>query len=124
MLCWGLNLIAPAVWHGVHNRGYHRYASTPADLDRPFLRSERCTATRIYTRFFYPGSETRWNPIVYLHFVPYVAKHTLTAMLGRKLALACVAARARFSRVERTRILVELVLVGATQIVTPCAGIE
>jgi fatty acid desaturase len=115
-LCWGSNLIAPSVWHGVHNRAHHRHASTAGDPDRPFLVSERRAATRAYTLLFYPGSDCRWNPGIYFHFLPYVAKHTLAALLGPKLRLACVPGEARFSDSERKRILAELVLVAAIQV--------
>jgi fatty acid desaturase len=116
LVCWGLNLISPTVWHAVHNRSHHRHASTAEDPDRPFLLAERGPATRLYTLLFYPGAQgSRWNPLVYFHFLPYVAKHTLAALLGAGRPLACVPARANFSGSEQGRIVLELVLVGAIQ---------
>src|SRR5262245_1379763 len=77
---WALNLIPATVWKRVHNQSHHIHTNTPNDPDRRFLKYEESLLTRWYSQLFYPQRHTmRWNPLVAIHFVPYIMRNTVAA---------------------------------------------
>jgi fatty acid desaturase len=79
---WGLLLIAPTIWRRVHNQAHHVHFNTPSDPDRQFLHEEKGTATKWYTWLLYPNEEIfPWNPLVFVHFVFYITRNTIAALL-------------------------------------------
>lgn len=115
LVTWGPNLIAPTVWRVVHNGQHHAHANTLRDPDRRFARGEEGPGTRLYTRLFYPqGGRPRANPLLLLHFIPYVLKQTVGALLpGARLPL--IPARSAFSSSERARVALELAVIASLQ---------
>ncbi|HET6282189.1 MAG TPA: fatty acid desaturase [Polyangia bacterium] len=115
--CWGANFISPTVWSIVHNHSHHRHANTLRDPDRRFLRREASTSTAIYTALFYPHLQapTRWNPLVLLHFVPYVLKQTAAALLGAS-PFGLVPHRPDFSWRKRALVAAEVVVIAGMQL--------
>jgi fatty acid desaturase len=78
-LFWGLLFIPATVWRRVHNQTHHAHAGTVKDPDRAFMHSEEVPMTRWYTRIFYPNHRgLRWNPLVALHLIPYIARNVLS----------------------------------------------
>jgi fatty acid desaturase len=115
LVAWGPNLVAPTVWRKVHNESHHRHANTPKDPDRRFMTQEERAVTRLYTRLFYPArGGLRLNPLILLHFVPYVVKHTLGALLPRG-ELSLLPCRVRFAPRERLAVAVELLVIAIIQ---------
>ncbi len=116
LVCWGANFISPTVWAVVHNHSHHRHANTARDPDRRFLRPEARTITTVYTALFYPHAQapTRWNPLVFLHFVPYILKQTAAALFGSSLG-GLVPHPAEFSWKRRAAVAVELVFIAGLQ---------
>jgi fatty acid desaturase len=114
---WGLNFIAPTVWSVVHNQTHHRHVNTDADPDRRFMRAEKNVATTIYTSLFYPHREapTRWNPLILIHFIPYVLRNTF-ALLSGGSPTTLVPGRLALLRGQRQRISAELLGIAALQI--------
>ena len=115
LLVWGIVFIPATVWRRVHNQTHHVHASTPKDPDRPFLRSESSTVTRWYTRLFHPSREgNHWNPLVFLHLVPYVARNLLAAFTRSKPAV--VPCRPSYSARQRACIVLELGVIAGLQV--------
>jgi fatty acid desaturase len=113
---WSLLVIAPTIWRRVHNQAHHVHYNTAADPDRPFLEEEACHATRWYVRLLYPNSEVfPWNPLVFVHFVPYVVRNTLAALLPPRWKPPVVPNRANYAPGETGVILGELLLLAALQ---------
>lgn len=82
LLFWSLLLVSPTMWRRLHNQTHHVHYSTPQDPDRPFLVGEESPATRWYVWIFYPNAElVPWNPLVLVHFVCYIARNTIAALL-------------------------------------------
>ena len=108
LVCWGLNMIAPAVWFRVHNRTHHSTAGTLGDPDRRFSLQQQSVERRLYSDLFYPSRDAGFfNPLCLLHFIPYISKHTLNA-LGVHTSL--LPAPVPFSAPERRRVATELVV--------------
>jgi fatty acid desaturase len=113
---WGLLTIAPTVWRRVHNHAHHSHYNTAADPDRPFFAEEASPATRWYTRLLYPNDEVfPWNPLVFLHLVPYIARNTLAALLPARWKPVIVPRRAAYLDGEAAVILGELALIAVLQ---------
>lgn len=113
---WSLILMAPTVWRRVHNQSHHANYNTPADPDRPFVTSEAGVVTRWYTRLLYPNDEMiPGNPLVFAHFIPYVARNTLAALLPARWKPAFVPSRPAYDGRDTAVIAGELLLIVAVQ---------
>jgi fatty acid desaturase len=113
---WGLLMIAPTVWRRVHNQSHHVHYNTSADPDRRFLAEEACPATRWYVRLLYPNAEVfPWNPLVFVHFVPYVVRNTFAALLPARWKPAVVPNRPDYAPRETAVIVVELLALASLQ---------
>lgn len=116
LLFWGLVLIAPTVWRRVHNQSHHSSYNTPDDPDRQFLAEESSPATRWYTWLLYPNAEVfPWNPLVLVHFIPYIVRNTVAALLPARWKPAFVPRRADFQAGDAVRIAGELAVILALQ---------
>src|SRR5687768_10704119 len=115
LLFWGLNCIPPTVWRRVHNHSHHGHANTPIDPDRRFLAAEETPVCRWYTLLFYPQrGSSRFNPLVALHFVPYIVRNIIAAFWsGPKLAI--VPFVPSYTWRQRFAILFELTIIGSLQ---------
>jgi fatty acid desaturase len=73
-------------------------------------------SARVYTALFYPhGGRPRPNPLVLLHFLPYVLKQTLGALFPAGPVALLIPAPCPFSRGQRLRIAGELLLIAGFQ---------
>jgi fatty acid desaturase len=85
LLAWGLNWIPPTLWRRVHNQSHHGHANTVHDPDRQFLATEQTRSTRLYSLLFYPQKGTSpFNPLVALHFIPYILRNLAAAFVPLK----------------------------------------
>ena len=82
LLLFGVNMIPPSVWRRVHNQTHHVETNTRHDPDRAFCEEERSRATELYSRIFYPSiRQERFRLLVPFHFVPYITRNVLAALL-------------------------------------------
>src|SRR5262245_20724238 len=75
---WGVNLMPATLWQRIHNHSHHVYGNTIHDPDRYYLKSEMeppdGRVVRWYALLFLPHRHTPiWNPLVWLHFLTYIA---------------------------------------------------
>lgn len=113
---WSLLLMAPTIWRRVHNQAHHVHYNTPQDPDRPFVTHEACAATRWYTRLLYPNDEMiPGNPLVFVHFAPYVVRNTVAALLPARWKPAIVPSRPAYDGRDTAIILGELLLIAVVQ---------
>lgn len=116
LLFWSLLMIAPTIWRRVHNQSHHVHYNTPDDPDRRYFVEEASTATRWYVKLLYPNSEVfPWNPLVFVHFVPYVVRNTLAALLPPRWKPSVVPNRADYQPADTARIAAELAFLAAVQ---------
>jgi fatty acid desaturase len=110
------NLIPPTMWNRLHNDAHHGHANTVNDPDRPFIESERQTATRWYAALFYPAQES-WaaNGLVLAHFVSYIARNVVSVFYPRAAKPAIVTKKPAYRPFEQRVIAVELLLLAAGQ---------
>lgn len=115
-LLWGLNLISPTLWKRIHNQTHHHETNTLRDPDRQFLRSEHSLYTWAYNRLFYPSRDTlHGNPLPFFHFVTYILRHLITALLPGEKRLPVVTHKPAYSARHRWRILLDLFVMAALQ---------
>jgi len=113
----GLLLIAPTVWRRVHNHAHHSHYNTPNDPDRQFFSDETKATTRWYIRLFYPNEDAlTWNPLVLVHFIPYIIRNTITALSLPKYKLSIVPARANFRGGEVRVVVLEILIIISIQL--------
>ncbi len=116
ILLWGLNLIPPTVWHRVHNQTHHLETNTVSDPDRAFLESEQTSVTRTYTRIFYPNRQASLqHPFVLVHFVAYIARNVIAALLPGGAKPSVVPYKPAFSLRQRIATVVEIGILGLLQ---------
>lgn len=115
---WATIFVPVTVWKRVHNQTHHLETNTPRDPDRECLASEKSVSTHLYSRAFYPHRKTvRWNPLVGLHFIPYVARNVLAALLGDNTRPAIVPFKPTYTARQRISIFAELLVVFMLQII-------
>ncbi len=116
IVCWGLNLISPAVWRRVHNYTHHNSANTVCDPDRQFMSSEACPITSWYVRRFYPDNgSSRFNFCVFFHFVTYILRNTIAVFYPRQIKPVFVPAKPTYTRRERITVTLELIAILSLQ---------
>eukprot|EP01035_Chromulina_nebulosa_P043277 gene43277-58617_t len=114
---WTPLLISPTVWRRVHTQAHHAHTNTPDDPDRRFFHEESSPLMRWYVRLCYPNAELfPWNPLVFLHVGPYMARNTLSAFLPAKWRLPMVPMRAEYQPGDTGRIAFELAVMAAWQV--------
>ena len=107
---FGLNMIPPAMWNRLHNDTHHRHTNTPADPDRPFLKSERQPSTTLYTAIFFPSRGIwRGNALVLAHFVTYIARNLLTVFYPGDTKPSVMTSKPAYRSHERAVIACELI---------------
>jgi len=117
LLFWGINLIPPTLWRCLHNRTHHRATNTVQDTDRAYRAVESTPAVRLYIRFFFPSRVTlRWNPFVLAHFVTYIARHLVAALLPARARPSIVTFRPAYTAAQRRAIVLELAAIAAMQV--------
>ncbi len=117
VIFWTPLLISPTVWRRVHTQAHHAHTNTPRDPDRRYFHDEASTVMRWYVRIFYPNAELfPWNPLVFLHVGPYMARNTLSAFLPAKWQLPMVPSRVDYQPGDAGRIAFELGVMAAFQV--------
>lgn len=113
---WALLFVPATVWRRVHNHTHHTHASTPRDPDRAFMASEESAWTRFYTRLFYPNRDgPAWNPMVALHWIPYVIRNIVAVFWPSSLPFCFAPAKPRYTHRQRWAVASELAGIGAVQ---------
>jgi len=116
LLLWGLNVTPPTMWRRLHNETHHHETNTVHDTDRLFRAREETPLRRVYTMLLYPHNETLGGaPLVMIHFLTYIARHLVSSFLPGDQRLPIATAKPRYSRGDRRRIAVELVVILALQ---------
>ena len=118
IICWGLNLVPPTVWHRVHNHTHHLYPNTLSDPDRRFLTSEASRITSWYSRIFYPNNKSSsWNLIVGFHFWPYIFRNTVASFYPNQSKPILVPAKPSYTRQDRLSVAQEIIAIIVLQCV-------
>lgn len=116
LVLWGLNVTPPTMWRRLHNETHHLETNTVHDPDRLFRASEETRLRRIYTQLLYPHNETLAGaPLVMVHFLTYIARHLLSALMPGAQRLPVTTAKPRYARGDRRRIAGELVVIALVQ---------
>jgi fatty acid desaturase len=114
LLFWGLVFMSPTMWRRVHNQTHHAHFNTPYDPDHPLHAGQDRPATRWYVWLFYPNADFfPWNPLVFAHFVTYILRNTLAALLPASWRPAIVPVRPAYSRSDTFSIVGELLVIAA-----------
>lgn len=117
VLFFGLLFIAPTLWRRVHNHIHHVHYNTPGDSDRQFFKDEERRDIRWYSWFLYPNEDMLpWNPLVYLHFVVWVIRNTVAAVLPARWKPTGVHARPEYTRAEMLGMAADWVGILALQV--------
>ncbi len=117
LLIWGLNLIPPALWLRVHNQTHHPETNTLRDTDRTYRASENTTAIRIYMRLFHPNRQTPLHhPFVLFHFVSYIVRHMIAALMPGDSKPSFVTYKPRYTAKYKRRIQLEFAAIVVFQI--------
>lgn len=118
LLIWGLNLIPPSLWFRIHNQTHHPATNTLEDTDRVYRACEKTRANRLYNRLFHPNRKTPGrHPIVLVHFVTYIVRHLVTALLAGDRKPSVVTFKPHYSPQLKRRIVMELAMIAAFQVV-------
>jgi len=116
LVLFGLNVTPPTMWRRVHNQSHHAHANTRDDPDRPFAEHEHTPGTRRYARAFYPKGARWWRtPVVLCHWVAYVARNTVAALMPGEAKPSVVPFKPRYSAWQRLTIVAELLWIGILQ---------
>lgn len=114
---WGINLIPATIWNKVHNHTHHTQANTPNDPDRQFFTSEKTIVTKWYTKIFYPNKKfIKWNPIVAVHFIPYIFKYIISVFYSTNTKPVVVPFKPKYSNKQKSKIIMELAIIVLIQV--------
>jgi len=117
LLIWGLNLIPPSLWFRVHNQNHHPETNTLHDTDRVYRACEETAANRIYNRLFHPNRKTPLrHPFVLFHFVTYILRHLVAALMAGEKKPSVVTFKPHYSAALKRQILVELAIIAVFQV--------
>jgi fatty acid desaturase len=117
LLIWGLNLIPPSLWFRVHNQNHHPETNTLKDTDRVYRACEETRANRLYNRLFHPNRKTPLrHPIVLVHFVTYIIRHLVAALMPEDRKPSVVTFKPSYSPALKRQILTELAIIAAFQV--------
>lgn len=116
LLLWGLNVIPPTLWRRLHNHTHHVENNTVRDTDRPYRASENTVAVWAYNRLFFPNRRTPLHgPLVPFHFITYIVRHVVTALLPAGRRPSIVTFKPNYTAAHRFAILAELLVICAIQ---------
>lgn len=114
---WGLNVIPPTLWRRVHNQTHHVETNTLGDPDRIFREGEKTESTWAYSRLFFPNKKTPLrHPFVLFHFVTYIIRHVVTALLPGESKPSIVTFKPKYSPANKAAIATELVFIVLLQL--------
>ena len=117
LIAWGLNFLPPTVWRRIHNQTHHVHSNTVNDPDRRFLASEASLVTGFYTRTFFPNKRApRWNPLVWLYFMPYILRNTVAAFYPSRVKPTIVPSKPRYTASQRIVIAFEIATIAFLQV--------
>ena len=116
LLLWGLNIIPATMWKRIHNHTHHKYGNTPKDTDRFFTKAEleapEGKIRRLYVQFFFPHRYTSYlNPLIWFHFITYIARHLLAVFYTRETRPTIVTYKPEYNTRHRIRIVFEVVFI-------------
>ena len=120
VLLWGLNAIPATMWQRLHNHSHHIQGNTIRDPDRYFVKSELqppgSPVRRWYAKLCFPHrSNPMWNPLVWFHFITYIARHLIAFCYPGNRIPSIVTHKPAYTRPQRFRILIELVCIALLQ---------
>lgn len=110
LAAFGINMVPPTMWNRLHNDAHHSHANTVEDPDRPFLESERSSATSIYAAATMPSRGLRGNLLVFIHFVTYLARHIAAAFYPGDSKPGILTSKPAYRPGERRAIAAELII--------------
>lgn len=114
---WGVNLIPPSLWFRIHNQTHHPETNTLRDTDRVYRACEETPANRIYNRLFHPNSKTPFrHPVVLFHFITYIVRHFITALMAAERKPSVVTYKPNYSPALKRKILLEVAFIVALQV--------
>lgn len=117
LVSWGINLIPTTVWDRVHNHTHHAQINTVNDPDRLYMQCEKSAATKLYTKIFYANKDfLKWNPMVLLHFIPYIFRNIVAAFYPRNSKPVIVPYKPKYDRRQKLRIIGELGIIVLMQV--------
>lgn len=117
MVIWPLNLIPPSLWIRLHNQTHHPEVNTPRDTDRVYRASEVTRANRLYMRLFHPNRRTPLrHPLVFFHFITYVIRHLVAALMPGDTKPSIVTHKPYYSPALKRMLLAELAVIAVLQL--------
>jgi fatty acid desaturase len=117
LLIWGLNLIPPSLWFRIHNQNHHPSTNTLEDTDRVYRACEETAVNRIYSRLFHPNRKTPLrHPFVLVHFVTYIIRHLVAALMPGNRKPSLVTFKPHYSPGLKRHLLAELAIIGGFQV--------
>lgn len=113
LLLFGLIGLPATMWQLLHNQLHHVYGNTIHDPDRYYLKSEvqppEFLIRRWYTKLFFPHPASPvWNPLVWIHFVTYIARNLVAVFYPDDRQPSIVTNKPNYSNVQRLRIFFEI----------------
>ncbi|MEQ1593453.1 MAG: fatty acid desaturase [Thiobacillaceae bacterium] len=115
-LLWGLNGVPVILWQRLHNQTHHAETNTMKDTDRLFVEKERSTSTTFYARLFLPSRSTlKYNPLVLFHFVTYIVRHSVSALMPGAAKLPIVTSKPKYSARQYSQLLAGIGFIGLLQ---------
>lgn len=116
LLLWGLNGIPPTLWRRLHNQTHHAAINTINDPDRLFVEKERSPSTTLYARLFLPSRRTlKYSPLVFFHFITYIIRHSISALMPGTAKLSIVTSKPKYSLRQYVLLIVEIGFIGFLQ---------
>lgn len=115
-LLWGLNCIPVILWQRLHNQTHHAETNTMKDTDRLFVEEERSTSTTLYARLFLPSRHNwKYNPLVFFHFITYIVRHSISALMPGAAKLSIVTSKPKYSVRQYLKLIAGIGFIGLLQ---------
>lgn len=114
LIVWTLVNVPTTMWRRVHG-GHHIHTNSEDDPDRRFLANELTPVTTAYAAVFFPNRMLRYNLVCFLHFITYIARHTVAAFYPGKTKPVSMTAKPAYATEEKFKIAFETALIIATQ---------
>ncbi len=112
VIAWAINLIPATMWDKVHNHTHHGHTNTPEDPDRLYFVAEKSKSTSIYTNLFYAHKKgVKWNPVVLLHFIPYIFRNIISVFYAKNKKPSIVPFKPKYTSRQKRMIAAELVVI-------------
>lgn len=111
-ILFSLNAVPPTMWNNTHNKLHHMETNTILDPDREFRNCEMNFLRYYNSSIFWPNKRgLRWRPTVFLKYFGYLFSHTLGAITPYSWQPIFVAAKARYTIVERFYVIGEMAVI-------------